>query len=479
MKQEELHFQTLVLWFSDLLAVFIASRLSVAAFRKVPGAYAGNEWEIWFILAALFFYTIAYFWKINTSLPGKDATGISLKSIVKKCLFLLIALLLFFVKFGSSEKRLLIPLFCSVLSFVLILILRLIIRFIRDAAFRSGGLGIRTVLVTTADRLNESIELMKSDDAWQMYISAIVIASGNIEEATELAKENKRLKKVRILEPDMLEDYLLSHPVGTVIFDLYTDELRANGKLVQVVSRESVGLMLRQENDTSVFHDMRRYGRIDDTDFLLHNTRGGREKTLFFKRIVDIVFGLIGSFITLLVSFVLAPMIKLGSSGPVFDRSVYIGRDGKRYIARRFRTMYTGNQLKKMLLEKRNDIPADKHAPVRKPELTKQGRIIKKLKLANLPLSFNLLMGDISLIGVNPMTEEDFKGNERIYRKCLYSKPGIICPLGSVKPFEANPFAEASIRGDIDYAQNWSIWLDIVTLMDRIRSRYERNISRK
>ena len=216
------------------------------------------------------------------------------------------------------------------------------------------------------------------------------------------------------------------------------------------------------------------YARIENTDFMVLNTRTRRERSLFIKRIVDILIGACGTILMLIVSVFAVILIKTTSHGPVFEKNVCIGLDGKRYTARCFRTRYTGTRLKKTMLAKRNTLPVNgSYLTDDTLDITRGGHILRRLHLANLPLMLSVFVGDMSFVGVNRMTEEDFIGHEQIYRKCLYCKPGILCPPGSKRPAVCDPFTEESIMPDILYAKNWSLWMDVVTIMDGFRHRYE------
>ena len=84
----------------------------------------------------------------------------------------------------------------------------------------------------------------------------------------------------------------------------------------------------------------------------------------------------------------------------------------------------------------------------------------------------------MSLIGVNTITEEEYTGYEHAYRKCLRCKPGLICPPGVQPVSESENTDGSSIAPDVAYAQNWSLWLDIVTIFDNFRSKYEHSQNR-
>ncbi len=138
----------------------------------------------------------------------------------------------------------------------------------------------------------------------------------------------------------------------------------------------------------------------------------------FIKRTIDIIFGLIGSLITILLLPILAPLIYFDSPGPIFYTQTRLGRNGKPFKVIKFRTMipdaekYTG-----AVLATDND-----------PRITKVGRFLRKTRLDELPQFFNVLWGDMSTVGPRPERPEMYEKIEKelpLFRMRLMVKPGI------------------------------------------------------
>ncbi|MBQ6469679.1 MAG: sugar transferase [Lachnospiraceae bacterium] len=481
MKQEDLHFQTIVLWFLDLIAVTLACILAVRLFHMVPDTKAYAEWERTLVYASCLFYSAAFFWNINTALPSDESMKYGVRNILWKQIFLLISLFFFVLFTGESPKRSLLALFIAAFSFVLILFIRLLYKQIIIRIYRSRGFGTLTVLVTERRHLSASLETFSSIDAFQMHLAGILITDPADTDA-EKWKDGipvPGFKPVPLIQPDDLEDFVRTEPVGYVIFDISRTQMKKMKPEIDLIREDGIGVILRAQQEASDALDTGgRYGKVNRKNFLFLNSLRQRERTQFIKRIIDIVIGLAGSVIAGIVSALIAPFIKFGSKGPLYERVVCIGRDGVHFTRLTFRTDYTGPELKKTLLSKRNSAFGGEEAEDTEPSKTRVGKIIGTLRLTGLPKFFSILKGDMSVVGVNTITEEEYKGREHSYRKCLWCKPGLICPPGSV-PVSESPFSDdSSIEPDILYAQNWSLWLDLVTIVDNLRNRYEKSQKR-
>ena len=481
MKQEDLHFQTIVLWFLDLIAVALACAVSVRLFHMVPDTEAFEEWERTLAYASCLFYSAAFFWNINTALPSDESTGYAVRNILWKHLFLLIALFFFILFTGSSAKRPLLALFIAFFSFVFILLVRLLYKQFILRIYRRKGFGTLTVLVTERRHLSASLETFSSIDAFQMHLAGILVLDP-AEKDEEAWKEGIPVpggKNVPRIRPDELEEFVRTEPVGNVIFDISRAQMKKMKSEIDTIRNDGIGVILRAQQEASdALEAGGRYGKVYRKNFLFLNSLRQRERTQFIKRIIDILIGLVGSVIAALAAAIMAPFIKFGSKGPLFDRVICIGRDGVRFTRLTFRTDYTGPELKKTLLSKRNSAFGGEETEDPAPSKTTAGRVIALLHLAWLPKFFSVLRGDMSLVGVNTITEEEYTGREHSYRKCLWCKPGLICPPGSVPVSESTLPDDASIAPDITYAQNWSLWIDVVTIFDNLRNKYEKSQKR-
>jgi len=180
------------------------------------------------------------------------------------------------------------------------------------------------------------------------------------------------------------------------------------------------------------------------------------------KRIID-VFGSLACIIIFSPVFIVAPiLIKLDSKGPVFFKQKRAGKDGKYFIAYKFRSMvynadkiskkeYSVEKLSDLIFQEKND-----------PRITRIGKILRR-GFDELPQLFNVLKSDMSLVGPRPEIPEIVKlydGKEKIRLKV---KPGIT-GLAIINGRGDIPLEE-TINYDIEYIENWSLWLDLKILI--------------
>jgi lipopolysaccharide/colanic/teichoic acid biosynthesis glycosyltransferase len=132
------------------------------------------------------------------------------------------------------------------------------------------------------------------------------------------------------------------------------------------------------------------------------------------KRVFDIFFSLIGLLISLPLFAVVGILIKIDSTGPVFFRQERIGRNFERFAIFKFRTMVLDAEKKGLSITSNTD-----------ERVTRVGKILRKLKMDELPQLINVLRGDMSLVGPRPEVERYVELYKKDYREILKVRPGI------------------------------------------------------
>ncbi|RLG11281.1 undecaprenyl-phosphate galactose phosphotransferase WbaP [Candidatus Pacearchaeota archaeon] len=207
--------------------------------------------------------------------------------------------------------------------------------------------------------------------------------------------------------------------------------------------------------------------------FLLHtknNLLSPINKTI--KNIFDLFLGSIIAIFSLPLIGIIAVLIKLTSPGPVFFTQERIGKGGKVFKIYKFRTMY--EDAEKRLKELLNNNPKIKEEweKTRKikndPRITFIGKFLRRSSLDELPQIFNVLKGDMSLVGPRPVSKEEI---EKYYKDQAFFyfqvKPGIT-GLWQVSGRNKINY-ELRVRLDSWYVQNWCLWLDIIILIKTIK----------
>ncbi|ANX00204.1 sugar transferase [Thermoclostridium stercorarium subsp. leptospartum DSM 9219] len=182
-----------------------------------------------------------------------------------------------------------------------------------------------------------------------------------------------------------------------------------------------------------------------------------RDIELCIKRIFDVVSSIIGIILTLPLMIIIAILIKVTSAGPVFFTQDRLGKNGKAFKIIKFRTMIVNAEKEGdgLFINSENDY-----------RITKIGRFLRATSLDELPQLFNVLKGDMSLVGPRPpVTYHPYKyadySNEQ--KKRFEMRPGIT-GLAQVTVRNSVPWDER-IRIDVEYVQKFSIWLDFKILL--------------
>jgi exopolysaccharide biosynthesis polyprenyl glycosylphosphotransferase len=188
---------------------------------------------------------------------------------------------------------------------------------------------------------------------------------------------------------------------------------------------------------------------------------------LLAKRAVDTFVSATALVVLAPLMLAVAALIKVTSPGPVFFAQDRVGMNQRRFRIYKFRSMVIDAEAKKKELAHLNEI-ADGPAFKMKndPRITKIGRFIRKTSIDELPQLFNVLHGEMSLVGPRPPLPEEVKKYEWMFRKRLSVKPGITC-VWQISG-RSNTTFERWMEMDNEYIENWSIWLDIKILLKTV-----------
>lgn len=185
-------------------------------------------------------------------------------------------------------------------------------------------------------------------------------------------------------------------------------------------------------------------------------------KQALCKRIMDIIGGLVGSAGTLVLTLILGPIIFIKSPGPIFFRQVRIGQNGRKFKIIKFRSMYLDAEERKKELEKQNKIKDGMMFKMDDdPRIIKGvGHFIRNHSLDEFPQFFNVLMGQMSLVGTRPPTVDEWEKYEFHHRIRMSAKPGITGMWQVNGRSEITDF-EKVVQLDEEYIRNWSLLLDL------------------
>ena len=186
------------------------------------------------------------------------------------------------------------------------------------------------------------------------------------------------------------------------------------------------------------------------------------------KQALDLVGALLLLCLSAPLMIVIALLIKLTSKGPVFFRQQRSGLNGAPFSIYKFRTMVTNAEQTQHELAAMNEMSGPVFKVTNDPRVTPIGKWLRKSSLDELPQIFNVLHGEMSLVGPRPLPVDEVRRfNDLAHRRRLSVKPGITCLWQISGRNKISDFGDW-VRLDLQYIDNWSIWLDLAILLRTI-----------
>jgi len=323
--------------------------------------------------------------------------------------------------------------------------------------FKRGRYSNRLLLVTTRERAESAVENIVRYNEWMRILTGIVLLDGK---AGEKAISGYPI----VADPETFMDYVTHHDIDEVFFmdserkhmetiKPWIQELEEMGSIVDI----NIDIF---DLDVRGKRTLNRVGKYAVVTFA-RNFFSTRE--MIAKRLLDIVGSLVGMVILGIATIFVAPAIKLESPGPVFFGQTRIGKNGRKFTFYKFRSMYQDAEQRKKELMAANEVQGLMFKMKDDPRITKVGKFIRKTSIDELPQFWNVLKGDMSLVGTRPPTVDEFEQYEAKHKCRLSMTPGLtglwqISGRSDIKDFDE------VVKLDMQYIDNWSIMKDIKIL---------------
>jgi exopolysaccharide biosynthesis polyprenyl glycosylphosphotransferase len=188
---------------------------------------------------------------------------------------------------------------------------------------------------------------------------------------------------------------------------------------------------------------------------------------LLIKRLLDIFISASSIILLSPVFLITAVLIKLTSRGPIFFAQKRVGLNKRLISVHKFRTMVADAEEKQAQLEHLNEASGPVFKIKNDPRITPLGKFLRKTSIDELPQLFDVLKGDMSLVGPRPLPVRDYRGFRKDWQRRRFSiRPGITC-LWQIKGRSSVSF-ERWMELDMEYIDQWSVWLDLQILIRTI-----------
>lgn len=321
--------------------------------------------------------------------------------------------------------------------------------------YRKSNSNTKMLVVTLNMLANEVIANFKKENAWDRDITALALY--------DVQKQGTSHNEIPVVaSKDDLFDVVCQMMVDEVFICLPGVPMM---EIRQMVTKfEEMGLVCHYNvdifshfNPNTYVQKMAGYSVIS---FTLHSMDSRR---LLIKRCIDIIGSLVGIILTCIITPFVALAIKIDSPGPVFFSQTRIGKNGRRFKIWKFRSMYIDAEERKKELEAQNEIKGLMFKMENDPRITKVGNFIRKTSIDETPQFFNIFLGDMSLVGTRPPTEDEFEKYNGYYRRRMSITPGLTGMWQVSGRSDIQDFEEI-VKLDLEYIDNWSLALDIKIL---------------
>src|SRR5450759_4296375 len=451
----------------DILAIALAFQCSYYINYFHTGGFFFTEKNLLFLFLGIlpFWLLILYLIKI-TEIPRTKRYRVLFFEYFQSALAIAVILLIVYFIFKMAWISRLFLIEFTFLGFIFLFIVRLL-EYNVFKTYRAKGYNYVNVVLIADDSSLPFIESLLSNKDWGYRIIAIFTGSVRLKEKYE---------KAIIL---LAEEYLavLNDLMEVDIIDevLYIKSKVVPSEVRNVVrSCEELGVIFRlkyEDNKINLTNAIKT--NIANEKFLTFINIPYNVYALAIKKIMDINVSLIMIIILSPVLLAITVFIKLTSSGPIVYRQTRVGLRGRQFNLYKFRTMVVNAEILRKSLEAENEADGPVFKIKDDPRVTKIGKFLRKSGLDELPQLFNVLKGEMSLIGPRPPIQEETKLYKRWQLRRLSVKPGLSC-FWQIKPDRNSIKFEKWMELDLAYIDNWSLRLDFIILLKTIKTVFQR-----
>lgn len=456
--------ETYSLIFIDMLGILISYAGALwLRFRGQTAGYTQIHYSIGaYILIIALLYSVMTEW--NRGFFDRGML-VELIAILKYNAVLLLAIstIVFLIKLGGAFSRLVFGYF-AVLNIVVTYLLHLVFKKYMLENYRNSASSDKVMVVTQRKYADKLMKKILEEKAWNYAITSIALvdeppkgmqAEIKAVEGIPVVADGENLFEVaRQLTLDEVFLYLPGVPIETV------KEIIQGFETMGVTCHYNVEIPeLNLEGKTA--------GNFAGYAVMTFSLQYLDYRRMLLKRCVDIAGSVAGLCITAVLLPFVAFAIKIESKGPVFFSQIRVGKNGRRFKIWKFRSMYVDAEERKKDLEQKNEMKGLMFKIKNDPRITKVGKFIRKTSIDELPQFFNILKGDMSLVGTRPPTVDEFERYNIHYRRRLSITPGLTGMWQVSGRNMVNNFDEV-VKLDLEYIENWSLRLDIKILLQTI-----------
>lgn len=460
MDERKYRIQMTAITLLDIVAILV-SFLAANFIRNRSIWLSGIEIEnSTIILYIILVYLLISFFRNSKKKFHQRGSWAEMVDIVKGVTgFIAVLIISVFCVKRSSQFSRMVVLYFYILSILLMWVFRCLYKWYMTQVLKRSFYTKRLVIVTMSDQVEEILEKIHSECIWNYKLKGLILLDA----------------KDEVIETDYHGVQIMGnyHNMFDCVTQRVVDEIfihipySSGLHVMKAIERyEDMGIAVSlnvQVYDLKLRHRSKELREFGDYYAITFKQSVIDFKMRAVKRTMDICGALVGLAITGIITIFLAPVLLIESPGPLVFSQTRVGLNGRRFKIYKFRSMYKDAEERKKELMEKNEMNGLMFKMENDPRITKVGKFIRKTSIDELPQFWNVLKGDMSLIGTRPPTLDEFEKYKTEYKRRLSIRPGITGMWQATGRSDISDFEEV-LALDLEYIDNWSISLDIKLL---------------
>ena len=315
------------------------------------------------------------------------------------------------------------------------------------------------IVITTRNRAEKTLFNMFHKEYRGFYIRGILLEEDEIKESDILGfKVLGKAEDIReILINEIVDEVFIDLPLN----EIQSEKIRDDCKKMGITTHSNITDLLKDDKNIVV-------EKYAGHMVLTSTLKFAEPRQLFVKRVMDIAGGIIGLFLTFFLILVFGPIIYIQSPGPIFFSQERVGRNGRKFRIYKFRSMYLDAEKRKEELMSQNKMKGFMFKMDNDPRIIPIGHFMRKTSLDEFPQFWNVLKGDMSLVGTRPPTVDEYEKYEIHHKARLATKPGLTGMWQVSGRSDIVDFEEV-VQLDMKYITEWNIGMDLRILFQTVK----------
>lgn len=422
-----------------------------------------------FLALMLLEIVVLFFFETLKNVIKRDLYKEFVVTVKHDCLVILLCSFYLFLTQSGGEYSRAIMISTGILYFIFSYSVRVVWKcFLRKKSKKTGAASRSLMIVTVSSMIDTVIKSLKQNNYQGLYLSGAV--------AIDKDMTGKMISGVPVVAGcgDVLE-YACREWVDEV-FICIPDEYGSSVNLVNHFIEMGITVHMELAKIEKLAGRVQEVERLGDYTVLTTTLNMASRRQLFIKRVLDICGGITGCMITAVLFVIFAPCIYIKSPGPIFFSQIRVGKNGKKFRIYKFRSMYMdAEKRKKELMEKNRVSDGMMFKLDWDPRIIGSekgpdkgiGNFIRRYSIDEFPQFFNVLKGDMSLVGTRPPTLDEWEKYALHHRARLAIKPGLTGMWQVSGRSNITDFEEV-VALDKKYITDWSLELDIKIILKTV-----------